>query len=186
MGKPASVQFYATEEDLAQVFGEFERELNVKYVEGRFYDHPSNVVFFQSAAEIPNFGMSMFGSMLGDPQYFLMEENNPVNIVPVVKRKSNEVHYDVGGVYNSNFIVLRFGGIYANQEKTLISGEISIAEAGEREVTMFKKLRSSLRKRFSKYSYYDIGPVAKGLWATGWRLRPHYAAEMHELRIGMF
>ncbi|WP_343657921.1 hypothetical protein [Chryseobacterium sp.] len=160
------VLFFATKSDIENIIMDIEASYPIKYYEMGLFDTRSDK-YFDSVAEIPDFGTPRSGDWNRDLRLMAMPKNLSM-IIRDIDQKKGGVKYAVDPVLNHISICFQFGGIY--KEGVIIAGSCFTTNPNEFSLEVFKDFSSKIRKSFKKIDKFYVGPDAEEKLRDGWRL----------------
>lgn len=122
---------------------------------------------FSSLLELPDLGISRFGSHPTERTFFIVPKDTSIRMRPI-PQSDGSVRYSVGQGDNRVCVFFCPGGIFHNE--CLISG--LVASMGESKETkdFFSHISSALLDGFQQVKEYHVGPAAMQLLNSGFRL----------------
>ena len=115
--------FFALSDDLLPVLEEIERDFDIEYVlMGRF--EANHAERYSSLSEVPNIGMTDWGSWAGLDRGFMIIPKDSLCIEEFPLSKGGAV-FLVDPKMNPASIELTTGGIYTKKGKVLVAGRVA-------------------------------------------------------------
>jgi hypothetical protein len=159
--------FFAEQADIRPIIEKLEMEFAIKYYLTGMFDSP-DVSVFESAFDIPNFGVSN-GDWIKDDAYLLMSKSNVLNIREVPQRKGG-IKFVIDGMINRATVRVVLGGVYPGEMKVLVAGFMDTNSDEKVALDIFKFFSKSIKKEFKKISDFYVGMQAESYLKGGWRL----------------
>ncbi len=139
MGK--SLYFFMNIDDLIDLSGMIEKQMDLVYIENSAYYH-TDVKGFEAIADIPNLGISISGNQQSE-NYIVIGKKSIIKWRKI-KQNNNAYRYFVDQAENPDSIVFWPGGFY-NKEK-LICGHIGTISDSVCSKKIFKCFEKSIKK----------------------------------------
>lgn len=166
--KEMEKQFYATRQDMLPALLRFESETKLQYVVRGMFSSPTPTGF-DSASDIPDFGVAQHGDYLSEFDCLVTEAGVEIQVEEVPQRKGG-VLYDIGLMANPTAFGFQPGGQF--EDKTIIQGSVGTATGDPTSLALCKRFWRALSREFTKVQDYYVGPEAFRLLEEGWRLTP--------------
>jgi len=164
--KPASYNFFATQEDISSVLRAVEAAHHLQYVEAGLFDESERPVF-QGFASVPELGRAQVGDSNLEPIFLVVLKGATPKVRTVPQRRGGN-KYAVDQLANPGSVVIRPGGKY--DDATLISGMVGTVHHDKTAQMLIQAFSDMLERDFTKVKSYYVGPEAKKLHSTGMRL----------------
>lgn len=160
MSENRRILFFATKQDMIDVFLQLNTELNFV----KIGNHPKeSMLIYSSIEKIPDLGCYKYKSHCMD-NYLVANTNTKINVEEIQLRGGESVK-SVYQSFNMDSIVFSPGGIY-HKENCLIHSQIATMSNSNCSRDLFNALRKSIRKQFQCYSGWWIGKEAMGLYGN--------------------
>lgn len=156
--------FYATSDDLLEVFGHFEKTREVTYTPMGAVQS-ADLTIFQSGKYIPS--LSSPAKARYDHSYLV----TPKTVRPIARQiplRTGGMAYAVDQLVNPISIEFSQGGFYAPD--ILLDGRVATCSEHPDAVRLYRAFASSIAKVFSRVRAYYVGPQALALLKDGCRL----------------
>lgn len=161
----AQIGFYATAEDLLQIFEAIEQKEPIRYVE---MGHRSSASFpeYSSVRLIPSFGVTDAEQMSGMVRYLILDKDVSVSVEQAPNR--NPPRYRIYEVINPTGVELTPGGVF--ESGVLLAGRLATMELTDRAKELYRLVAARVKKNFKRVGAFYVGPAAYQGLEHGWRL----------------
>lgn len=152
MGK--NLYFFMNKDDLINMSGMIEKQIDVVYIRNSAY-HQADVKGFGAIIDFPDLGLNSSGNQQSE-SYMVFEKNYNINWRKV-KQENNEYRYFVDQAENPDSIVFWPGGLY--NKENLICGHIGTISDADGSKKIFKCFEKSIKKicseKHGRYYYSE-------------------------------
>lgn len=159
--------FYATADDLLQVFERVEGQLHLTYTLTGLFPSPDLTTVHSGAAIYTLRKPAPHSSAISGYTYLVTDREQPI-VVRKVPQKAGGVRYAVDQLENPSSIALMPGGIYP--PNVLLYGSVGTVSASPFSAELHRAFVSAIGKLFQRVKAYYVGPGAFTLWKSGYRL----------------
>ena len=161
---PQQIHFYATRADLEPGLARAEANRPLKYVlSGLFAGSEFNET--NTAAVLPQLGLAERGDVNRQPFYLVVDASHVVQVRAVPQRRGG-VLYALDEVANPASVIFVPGGLNGN---CVVVGKIMVP-GDPRAHELSATFTPHVLRGFSRCGMYRIGPEARQLWESGYRL----------------
>ena len=166
MSKSRSLQLFCAYGDLVSVFGDVEASVDLSYTRTGLFAEAKRPTF-RSGKELPDLGISQAGETSREPSYLVWRAGVSPIVRPVAQKAGGTL-YAVDQSLNPSSIVLKPGGVYADQ--CVIAGQLGTICEDEESVELYGKFATAIQDRCQRIGAYWLGPEAVSLLRAGRRL----------------
>jgi hypothetical protein len=163
-------QVYATRNDMLYGIHRIEKVKPVEYVLTGMFDN-DYVTRYPSVDDLPNFGISVSGEHLLEPQYLVVPAGTAIQTERIPQRRGG-IKFAINPRLNPiEHILFHPGGLY--RDEALISGEMGLGVTyNEVSVDIYELFSNELFEDFVTVKAFHVGPEALELLKKGFRLTP--------------
>jgi hypothetical protein len=159
------IRFFASIDDIRPVIQEAEKMEKFEYILTGLFNKP-DVNVFSSAFEIGGLGIAN-GDQVLEPIYIIARTGLLVH-PRVIPQKKGGIKFAIDAINCKGIAVFSFGGIFKNE--AIINGQLSAFHTDHAGMDILNLFLKPIKKRFTIAKGYFVGPDAKRLYHTGYRL----------------
>jgi hypothetical protein len=157
--------FFATRQDQISLLTAVEKLQHFNYVVGGLFDSPQAQTYSPGTA-IPTLGIAKNESAIAEASYLVLRAEDDF-VCRQIRQIGGEVKYAFDQSQNPDSIIFLHGGFYQN---ILLYGKIGTVSDTAVSKTIYKLFLSEVRKSFTKFASYYVGPEAQEFARSGGRL----------------
>lgn len=162
----SEMRFYATRDDWVTLLCCMERNIEIHYMRSGACPLGQIPARYESCLEIPNLGFSTTPSSISSATYIICNKRLLLTPRQVGSGEHRRLTYDQ--LENPETVTFTPGGIWGN--KVLIFGRIATVSNSLFSQSFFKIIKKIVRKEYKKAQSYWVGPNARRLYLSGYRL----------------
>jgi len=160
-------QFFATADDLLQVFERVEGKRHLAYTLTGLFPSPELTTVY-SGATIATLRKPAPDPSATSGYTYLVTDSERRIAVRTVPQQAGGLRYAVDQLENPDSITLTPGGIYP--PNVLLYGRVGTVSAASFSVDLHRAFATTIGKLFQRVKAFHVGPGAFKLWQSGHRL----------------